>query len=170
VAWPGRQRTPGDQDSAATVHRHPGYLNIFLALTLLYATGRTIRDAELASGLAWLGNTFTIGQVRITTGVVAMLIMYAFFAFVLRYTAWGRHVYAVGDDAESARLAGIQVQRVLLSVYVVARRDLRDLRLDPHRPGQRGQPELRHRRQPRLDHGGGDRRDEPLRWTRHRTR
>ena len=39
---------------------------------------------------------------------------------MLRYTAWGRHVYAVGDDAESARLAGIQVQRVLLSVYVVA--------------------------------------------------
>ena len=97
-----------------------GTFNIFLALTLLYATGRTIRDAELASGLAWLGNTFSIGQVRVTTGVVAMLIMYAFFAFVLRYTAWGRHVYAVGDDAESARLAGIQVQRVLLSVYLVA--------------------------------------------------
>jgi fructose transport system permease protein len=97
-----------------------GTLNIFLAFTLLYATGRTIRDAELASGLAWLGNTFSVGQVRITTGVVAMLLMYALFAFVLRYTAWGRHVYAVGDDAEAARLAGIQVQRVLLSVYLVA--------------------------------------------------
>lgn len=97
-----------------------GTLNIFLAFTLLYATGRTIRDAELATGLAWLGNTFSVGQVRVTTGVVVMLVMYAFFAFVLRYTAWGRHVYAVGDDAESARLAGIQVQRVLLSVYVVA--------------------------------------------------
>jgi fructose transport system permease protein len=97
-----------------------GTLYIFTALTLLYATGRTIRDAELASGLNWLGETFTIGQVRVTTGVVVMLVMYGFFAFVLRYTAWGRHVYAVGDDVESARLAGIQVQRVLMSVYVVA--------------------------------------------------
>lgn len=97
-----------------------GTLNIFAALTLLYATGRTIRDAELAKGLSWLGETFTIGQVRVTTGVVVMIAMYGFFAFVLRYTAWGRHVYAVGDDAESARLAGIQVQKVLMSVYVVA--------------------------------------------------
>ena len=31
-------------------------------------------------------------------------------AFVLRNTAWGRHVYAVGDDREAARLAGIAVQ------------------------------------------------------------
>ncbi|MEO7980905.1 MAG: ABC transporter permease [Sporichthyaceae bacterium] len=97
-----------------------GTLNIFVALTLLYATGRTIRDAELATGLSWLGETFSVGQVRVSTGVVLMLVMYAFFAFVLRYTAWGRHVYAVGDDADSARLAGIQVQRVLLSVYLVA--------------------------------------------------
>lgn len=97
-----------------------GTLNIFTAFTLLYATGRTIRDAELAAGLAWLGQTFTIGQVRITIGVLVMIAMYGLVAFVLRYTAWGRHVYAVGDDAEAARLAGIQVQRVLLSVYIVA--------------------------------------------------
>ena len=97
-----------------------GTLNIFAALTLLCATGRTIRDTELATGLAWLGETFTVFEVRVTTGVVVMLLMYALFAFILRYTAWGRHVYAVGDDAEAARLAGIQVQRVLMSVYVVA--------------------------------------------------
>jgi fructose transport system permease protein len=97
-----------------------GTLNIFTAFTLLYATGRTIRDAELATGLAWLGETFSIGQVRITVGVLVMIALYALFGFVLRYTAWGRHVYAVGDDADSARLAGIQVQRVLLSVYIVA--------------------------------------------------
>jgi fructose transport system permease protein len=97
-----------------------GTLNIFAALTLMYATGRTIRDAELAKGLNWLGETFTIADVRVTTGVVVMIAMYALFAFVLRYTAWGRHVYAVGDDADAARLAGIQVQRVLMSVYVVA--------------------------------------------------
>ena len=35
-------------------------------------------------------------------------------------TAWGRHVYAVGDDAEAARLAGIDSDRVKFSVYIVA--------------------------------------------------
>ena len=40
--------------------------------------------------------------------------------FALAKTAWGRHVYAVGNDTEAARLAGIRVNRVLLSVYVVA--------------------------------------------------
>ncbi|MEP6695656.1 MAG: ABC transporter permease [Pseudonocardiales bacterium] len=97
-----------------------GTLNIFAAFTLLYATGRTIRDTELANGLAWLGHTITVGKMNVTTGVLVMLVIYAVFAYVLRYTAWGRHVYAVGDDADAARLAGIQVTRVLLSVYVVA--------------------------------------------------
>ena len=42
------------------------------------------------------------------------------FAWVLKNTAWGKHVYAVGDDAEAARLAGVRKDRVLLSVYIVA--------------------------------------------------
>jgi fructose transport system permease protein len=46
--------------------------------------------------------------------------MYMVLAFVLRYTSWGRHVYAVGDDIDAARLAGISVNRVLMSVYMVA--------------------------------------------------
>ena len=49
-----------------------------------------------------------------------MLLLYVVVGFALSQTAWGRHVYAVGDDAEASRLAGIQVKRVLLSVYAVA--------------------------------------------------
>src|SRR5207302_10887060 len=35
-------------------------------------------------------------------------------------TTWGRHVFAVGDDIDAARLAGIRTNRVLFSVYAVA--------------------------------------------------
>ena len=49
-----------------------------------------------------------------------MLVLYVVFSFVLKNTAWGRHVYATGDDAEASKLAGIRTQKVLLSVYVVA--------------------------------------------------
>jgi fructose transport system permease protein len=49
-----------------------------------------------------------------------MLALYAFFAYELHCTAWGRHVYAVGDGPDAARPAGIQVNRMLLSVDTVA--------------------------------------------------
>ncbi|WP_407342920.1 ABC transporter permease [Pengzhenrongella phosphoraccumulans] len=97
-----------------------GTLNIFLALTLLYSKGATVRGAELPAILTWTGTTFSLGQVRITIGVLLMILLYAVIAFALGQTAWGRHVYAVGDDQDAARLAGIAVSRVLLSVYVVA--------------------------------------------------
>jgi ribose transport system permease protein len=41
-------------------------------------------------------------------------------AFVLRRTVFGRYIYAVGSNPESARLAGVPVTRVLVSVYAVA--------------------------------------------------
>jgi fructose transport system permease protein len=49
-----------------------------------------------------------------------MLALYAITAFVLRETAAGRHVYAVGNNPEAARLTGIATPRVILAVYVVA--------------------------------------------------
>jgi fructose transport system permease protein len=97
-----------------------GTLNIFLALTLLYSRGATVRGGELPALLTWTGSAFTIGGVRVTAGVVIMLLMYLVAAYALGQTAWGRHVYAVGDDKEAAGLAGIKVGRVLMSVYVAA--------------------------------------------------
>ena len=53
-------------------------------------------------------------------------------SYVLRFTAWGRHIYATGDDPEASRLTGIKVDRVLVSVYAVAGLHLRHRRLVPH--------------------------------------
>src|SRR4029450_5338500 len=49
-----------------------------------------------------------------------MLLLFALFWYTLSRTAWGKHVYATGDDIEAARLAGIRTGRVLFSVYTVA--------------------------------------------------
>ena len=70
--------------------------------------------------LLWAGTPIVIGPFRITMGVIIVLIMAVIMAFILSQSSWGRHVYAVGDDAEAARLVGIRVDRVLLSVYTVA--------------------------------------------------
>jgi ribose transport system permease protein len=41
-------------------------------------------------------------------------------AFVLRRTVFGRYIYAIGSNPESARLAGVPVTRVLVAVYAIA--------------------------------------------------
>ena len=41
-------------------------------------------------------------------------------AYTLRTTAWGRHVFAVGDDPEEAELSGVNVKKTLISVYMLA--------------------------------------------------
>jgi fructose transport system permease protein len=97
-----------------------GTLSIFTAVLLLYSNSASVQGQDLPSAITVLGNTFNIGGVQITYGVVVMVVLYAIVATILGRTAWGRHVYAVGDDAEAARLAGIRVNRVLLSVYLAA--------------------------------------------------
>ncbi|WP_157007440.1 ABC transporter permease [Agromyces laixinhei] len=97
-----------------------GTLSIFVALTLLYSNGATVRGGEMPELLTAMGATFNIGGVNFTVGVLMMLLLYAVVALILQKTAWGRHVYAVGDDPEAARLAGISVNRVLMSVYLAA--------------------------------------------------
>src|SRR5439155_18528004 len=53
-------------------------------------------------------------------GEVLMLVLYGLSWFGLRDTAAGRHVYAVGNNIEAARLTGIATRRLLLGVYVLA--------------------------------------------------
>lgn len=95
-----------------------GTLNIAFAITQLYSNSQTVTD--LPALLTVLGNTFGLGDTQVSWGAVLMLGLYALAFFVLRETAAGRHVYAVGNNAEATRLVGIPTQKVLLSVYVVA--------------------------------------------------
>jgi ribose/xylose/arabinose/galactoside ABC-type transport system permease subunit len=97
-----------------------GTLSVFTALGLLYSKAQSVQGASMPDVVNWTGTTFDVGSFRITVGVVLVLALYVVTAFALSQTGWGKHVYAVGDDAEAARLAGIRVNRVLLSVYAVA--------------------------------------------------
>jgi fructose transport system permease protein len=96
-----------------------GTLNIFFALNLYYSKSETIRGTDMSSLLLWTGKTIDVGDTKITYGSIMMVVLFCVFSYVLKNTAWGRHVYAVGDDAEAARLAGVRRDRVLLSVYIV---------------------------------------------------
>jgi len=97
-----------------------GTLSIFTAIALLYSGGSSIQGGDLPELLTWTGTAISLGAFDITTGVLVVLAIYLVVGFALSQTSWGRHVYAVGDDAEASRLAGIRVSRVLFSVYAVA--------------------------------------------------
>jgi fructose transport system permease protein len=97
-----------------------GTLSIFSSIGLLYSNGQTTQASQMPHILNWTGDSLTIGSFNLINGVVLMLVLYIVVNYVLTQTQWGRHVYAVGDDAEAARLAGIRTDRVLLGVYVFA--------------------------------------------------
>jgi fructose transport system permease protein len=95
-----------------------GTLNIAFALVHIYSNEETI--ANLPGAMTFLGDTFTIAGTEITYSIVVMLALYAIAWYVLSQTGAGTHVYAVGDDPEATRRAGIRTDRLLLSVYVIA--------------------------------------------------
>jgi fructose transport system permease protein len=94
-----------------------GTYSIGWSLVRMYTTA-TITTVQ--PQLAFFGRRFVIGQTRFTYGSVLMLILFAVAWFVLGKTPAGRSVYAVGDNPEAARLAGIKTGRVLRTVYVLA--------------------------------------------------
>jgi fructose transport system permease protein len=58
--------------------------------------------------------------VKVLFAVFLMIAIVAIMAYVLRHTAWGRYVYATGDDPQAAELAGVPTRQVLIQVYALA--------------------------------------------------
>jgi rhamnose transport system permease protein len=71
---------------------------------------------NLPAHFQWLGLGQNAGQWLI---VAAAVVTFAGFAWALRKLGAGRAIYAVGSDAEAARLAGIEPRRVVFGVFVL---------------------------------------------------
>jgi fructose transport system permease protein len=95
-----------------------GVLNIAFALTHIYSREQTI--SGLPPALTFFGETFSIGGTEITYGTVLMFVLFLVAWYVLKHTSSGRHVYAMGNNPEAARLAGIRTRRLLVNVYMLA--------------------------------------------------
>jgi len=114
-----------------------GMWQIVLASNFLYSANETIRSQDISQQapiLQFFGQNLRIGSAVFTYGVIAMVLLVALLWYVLNHTAWGRHVYAVGDDPEAAELAGVNVKRMLVSVYTRVGPDLRAGGLGLDRP------------------------------------
>ena len=96
---------------------------IVMATNFIYSGNETIREADISANAPFLflfGTSFKLGGAVFTLGVVFMVLLVAVLWIALNHTAWGRHLYAVGDDPDAAELAGIRTKRVLMSTYMLA--------------------------------------------------
>lgn len=84
----------------------------------LALTGESsVRVESLSPAFAWLGRG-SLGPIPVPVALFAATVALAWLA--LRHTAFGRHVYAVGDNEEAARLMGLNVGAVRLGVYTLS--------------------------------------------------
>ncbi|MCG7595382.1 sugar ABC transporter permease [Mycobacterium sp. C3-094] len=100
------------------------------ALNLAHAPSGVVAARIAAVAAVVLGVTFVMSvnrsvnpnvQIRGVPYVLPLIVVLLIvMTFVLQRTSYGRHVYAVGGNAEAARRAGISVNRIRVSVFVVA--------------------------------------------------
>jgi len=74
-------------------------------------------NPTIPKGFEAIANTVVLGQRPMT--IIYWLVLAVFFYLLMKHTAFGRHVYAVGSNERTTRLSGINVDRVKMKVYML---------------------------------------------------
>jgi ribose transport system permease protein len=94
-----------------------GMLSIARSMALVVSNNKMFYEfGPDEAAFLWLGGGQTLG---IANPVLILIVLTAVFGFVLNFTRWGRHVYAIGGNEQAARLTGIPVDRVKVQVYML---------------------------------------------------
>lgn len=88
-------------------------------LVLAVTDEKNVRvSAEAGANFSWLGQGEIFGFLPVP--ILILILIYAVFWIVLNYTPFGRHVFALGDNDEAARLMGLNINRVTILVYTIS--------------------------------------------------
>jgi fructose transport system permease protein len=91
-----------------------GTWQIFLATNFLYSANETIRSQDIAEQAPML-------QLISGNSIIFVMFLLVFVLwYVLNHTAWGRYLYAIGDDPDAAELSGVRTKRMLVQVYMLS--------------------------------------------------
>jgi len=90
-------------------------MTIWRGAAFVYTDGRPVWN--LPEGFGFLGNGRIWG---IPFPTIVMIIIFVIAFIVLKYTRFGRYVYAVGGNIRAAKLAGIKTNLILISVYMIS--------------------------------------------------
>lgn len=95
-----------------------GMLAIARSLALVFSNNKLFWEFGPDQALLFqIGGGTTAG---IANPAWVLAIMTVVFVLVYRYSAWGRHVFALGGNAAAAKLCGIAIERLTVSVYVLS--------------------------------------------------
>lgn len=102
-----------------------GTMTIFMGVGNWIAANKPIRPTDADQVPFWLQDMVSKSANALwlntfPTGVWLLLLLAAALALVLRYTVFGRYVFALGSNESTARLCGVNVPRVKISVYALA--------------------------------------------------
>lgn len=92
-----------------------GTLTIMEGLGYIFTGGEAVTGVP--SSFSWLGDTYVVANINLS--VVIALVVLILCGFILLRTRLGRYIYAIGGNAEAARLAGIRVPKIQRRVYIV---------------------------------------------------
>ncbi len=87
-------------------------------LVLAVTNEKNVTIPESATNFFWLGQSEVFGFLPVP--IVVLILVFAVGWLILNYTRFGRHVFAVGDNDEAARLMGLNVSRVTILVYTIS--------------------------------------------------
>lgn len=92
-------------------------MTIFRGLTLVYTEGKPITGISDSFAFQLVGRGYFFGiPFPVVITVIAFIILY----ILLRKTTFGRSVYATGGNEEAARLSGLKIDRIKITVYSIS--------------------------------------------------
>ncbi|WP_421724673.1 ABC transporter permease [Bauldia sp.] len=95
-----------------------GSLSIVRSLAMVLSQNKMVYEfGPDQDKLLWLGGGDTLG---IPNPLIVLIALALITGFLFRWTTWGRHVYAIGGNETAARLTGVPVSRIKISVYMFA--------------------------------------------------
>jgi len=90
-------------------------------VALAYTGDQSVRVERTAQDFSELGRgRLSLGVIDLPYPVIVLFVAFALGWVVLTQTRFGRHVYALGDNEEAARLMGLNVGRVTVGVYALS--------------------------------------------------
>ena len=113
------------QPFIATLVTMSAYRGIAMILTDGKPISRLANSIESESG-AFLfkalgkGNLLIAESIKIPLPAIILIAFFALFYFILNHTTFGRRIYATGSNAKCAKLVGVDIVKIKMSVYAIS--------------------------------------------------
>lgn len=92
-------------------------MTVFRGLTMIFMDGKPISNLGDSFALKFIGKGNLFG---IPFPVILFILVFGIFYFLLQKTTFGRRIYATGSNPQSAKLAGVNIDRTKIMVYAIS--------------------------------------------------